>query len=210
MPAVELLRMDRRELTVLFGDLRGFTALCQELPPEEVQEVVNSFLAGMVACIDELGGTIDKFVGDEVMAIFGAPVPQPDHALRALVCAVGMQQRHRAWMAERRSMERPAPPLGIGLATGSVVVGNVGTDSRMDFTVLGHTVNLAARLCGAAEGGEILTVPDTHARALGSLDSYSGAVPVPRLSFRSKGRRTFKNVAGEVEVVALSPGLRAG
>jgi len=202
MDGTDLLRMERRRLTVLFGDLRGFTALCQELTPEQIQEVVNSFLANMVVCVEALDGTVDKFVGDEVMAVFGAPVHQEDHALRALVCACEMQRRHREWMDERVAAGTPARSLGIGLATGPVVVGNVGTETRMDYTVLGHTVNLAARLCGSAEGGEVLTVPETHRAALAALETYTGGVPVPRLSFRSKGKMTFKNVTEPVNVVA--------
>ncbi|MBN2497015.1 MAG: adenylate/guanylate cyclase domain-containing protein [Deltaproteobacteria bacterium] len=201
------LYMERKELTVLFGDLRGFTAMSQELPPEQVQEVVNSFLAGMVHCIEGWEGTVDKFVGDEVMAIFGAPVPQQDHALRALGCAMEMQAVHRDWMERRQAEGKPVRPLGIGLATGEVVAGNVGTETRMDYTVLGHTVNMAARLCGSAEGGEVLTIPATHAAAMACLKTSTGRMPVPRMRFERKGEMRFKNVAQPVDVVSVQPSL---
>ncbi len=200
----ELLSMERKELSVMFGDLRGFTRMSQQLEPEAVQEVVNSFLANMVECVDRLEGTVDKFVGDEIMVIFGAPIAQEDHALRALICAVEMQKAHSCWMEDQASRGKPARPLGLGLATGHVVVGNVGTESRMDYTVLGHTVNLAARLCGSAEGGEILTVPRTHTVAMKTMEKYAARLPIPRFSFRPKGQMSFKNVSDPVEVISVT------
>ena len=201
--AGDFLSMDRRELTILFGDLRGFTAMCQELPPEQVQETINSFLSNMVEVIENLDGTIDKFVGDEVMAIFGAPIHQEDHALRALICAVEMQKTHTKWQKTREVEGKPSRPMGIGLATGTVVVGNIGTETRMDYTAQGHTVNLASRLCDAAEGGEILTVPETHSAALNNLKGYCSPVPIPRFNFKGKGKQMFKNVAEPVEVISV-------
>jgi len=203
MEAENFLSTERKTLTILFGDMRGFTAISQTLAPEQVLEMVNSFLGNMVECIERMDGTIDKFVGDEVMAIFGAPMPQPDHAIRALVCAVEMQRLHRAWMEQRAAEGKPVRPMGIGIATGPVVVGNIGTKVRMDYTVLGHTVNLAARLCGGAEGGEVLTVASTHAAAAEGRKGYRGQVPLPHLSFASKGKMPFKNVAEPVEVFSV-------
>jgi class 3 adenylate cyclase len=202
--ASEFLRTERRELTILFGDLRGFTSMCQDLTPEQVQETVNSFLANMVSVIESVDGTIDKFVGDEVMVIFGAPVPQGDHALRALTCAVEMQKAHGQWQKERAELKLPHRPMGIGLATGQLVVGNIGTESRMDYTVLGHTVNLAARLCGSAKGGEILTVPHTHKVALSQFANHTLGNYIPRFAFANKGDLTFKNVKDTVPVLTVA------
>ncbi len=204
LPADHLMTMERRTLSVLFVDMRGFTALSQNLEPEGVGELVNSYLASMVACVEALDGTIDKYVGDNVMAFFGAPVPHADHALRALVCAAEMQRANRVWMAERAAAGKPAGACGIGIATGPVVVGNIGTASRMDYTALGHTTNMAARLCGAAGRGEILTTEQTYAAALEQRKLYNGSVAVPRLGFASRGRLPFKNVAEPVEVIAVS------
>ena len=203
IPATEMLAMERRDLTILFADMRGFTRLCQEAAPAQVQDTVNSFLANMVACIESVDGTVQGFVGDQVMAMFGAPLPQEDHALRALICAVAMQRVHAQWTSDRLARGLPAPPVGVGLATGSVVVGNIGTQSRMDYTAQGHGVNLAARLCAAAEGGEILTVPETHAAAGKSIKTYDGDVPVPHFAFASKGKLAFKNVANPVDVLSV-------
>ncbi|RJO66512.1 MAG: adenylate/guanylate cyclase domain-containing protein [Myxococcales bacterium] len=204
LPSSEFLGMERREMTVLFGDLRGFTAISQTLTPEGIQEMINSFLANMVACVDRLEGTVDKYVGDEVMVLFGAPLEQPDHALRALICATEMQKAHRAWMKERELAAKPFRPLGVGVCTGSCVVGNIGAESRMDYTALGHPVNLAARICGEAQGGEILSISATRAAAMNALKAYSGDVPIPCFSFGSKGKISLKNMAEPVEVLAVT------
>ena len=94
--------------------------------------------------------------------------------------------------------------MGIGIATGPVVVGNIGTETRMDYTVLGHHVNLAARLCGQAEGGEVLTVPTSHQAAMNAAQEYRGTVPIPRLSFKAKGKMDFKNVHEPIDVISVS------
>ncbi|MFL5319564.1 MAG: adenylate/guanylate cyclase domain-containing protein [Myxococcaceae bacterium] len=203
MPSEQRLSMERKELTVLFADMRSFTRMTQEIALEELQEMVNSFLGNMVDCIEQLDGTVDKFVGDEVMAIFGAPIPQDDHALRALVCAVEMQRVHQEWIERRKKDGKAFCPLGIGLATGTVVVGNIGTRQRMEYTALGHTVNMAGRLCGSAAGGEVLTIPETHAAALEALENHKGNYPLPRLSFRPKEKMRFKNVEQAVDVVSV-------
>jgi len=200
-PISELLKMERRELTVLFADLRGFTAMANELTPEEVQETLNSFLEVMVACIEDARGMTDKFLGDGFMALFGAPFRQGDHARRALTAAVAMQRAHREWMAERAAGGRPCRPLGIGVATGETVVGAYGTRNRMEYTALGHVVNLASRLCGAAEAGEILTTPFTRDTALSGAPANAGPLS---LSFLSKGKMRFKNIQEPVEVLSTA------
>lgn len=206
LPAAEALRMERRELTVLFADLRGFTAMSERLPLEELSELVNSFLAAMVGAVEQVEGTVDKFLGDAVMALFGAPVPQKDHALRGLVCAAEMHRRHHEWSEARKAQGRPTCGLGVGLASGTVAVGNLGTGTRMEYSALGPVVNLASRLCGAAEAGEILTIPATHAHAMAALQSNASSLQPPRLSFKPKGAVSFKNVAGPVEVVSVTAG----
>ncbi len=204
MPTGQFLTMERREVTVLFADLRGFTKVSQDAELEAVADMINSFLERMVECIELLDGTVDKFGGDEVMALFGAPIHQPDHCLRALVCAVEMQKTHARWMRDRRSNKKKlSVPLGIGIASGLAIVGNLGTRSRMEYTALGHTVNLAGRLCGSAGPAEILTTPQTHAAAIAAGPKYQGLVEVPHLSFRHKGKLHFKNVDAPVEAISV-------
>jgi len=204
IPAADLLKVERRVVTVLFADLRGFTKVSQEIEPEEVCEMVNSYLSRMVECVEKYDGTVDKFVGDEIMAAFGAPLPQQDHALRALLCAVAMIESHKAWQIDREKMGLNAPPVGIGIVTGEVIVGNIGTEKQMDYTVLGHSVNLAARLCGAAEGMEILTVPETHKSAQKALKQGVDFKNMPHLKFEPKGKLDLKNVKAPVEVLKVT------
>lgn len=206
MPTGRALSMERKELTILFADMRSFTRMTQEIELEELQDMVNTFLANMVGCVERVDGTVDKFVGDEVMAIFGAPVPQEDHALRALICAVEMQRVHMDWIQKRRKDGKPWCGLGVGIATGQVVVGNIGTKTRMEYTVLGHAVNMAGRLCGSANAGEVLTIPETHSAALEAIKRIRPkdyAFAVPRLSFRPKEKMRFKNVEHPVDVVSV-------
>ena len=164
-PVNELLHMERRTVTVLFADLRDSTSLAFDISPEDLQETINSALEVMVDCIDAYDGLVDKFLGDGLMAIFGAPIPQENHAWRAIQTSMMMQKRYGDWMAQRKG-KRPVRPLGIGIATGEVVVGNYGTLRRMEYTALGQAVNLAANLSHVAEGDEILTTPVTRDEAL--------------------------------------------
>src|SRR5262249_7062041 len=137
-------RLRTADATVLFADLVGFTAFAEDSTPEHVAELLNAFLNLSVEAIFDAGGTLDKFIGDCVMAFFGAPVPQPDHALRAVHAAVEIQRSLRAWSAERAARGLPGLAARVGLNSGPVVVGDVGSARRVDYTVLGNTVNVAA------------------------------------------------------------------
>ncbi len=204
IPVQELMKVERRELTILFADLRGFTRVTQEIEPEAVCEMLNTYLSRMVQCVEKYDGTVDKFIGDEIMAVFGAPLHQEDHALRALLCAVAMIESHQAWQRERENVGLKAPAVGIGIVTGEVIVGNIGTEKQMDYTVLGHPVNLAARLCGAAEGLEILTVAETHKSAQKALKQGVDFKNMPHLKFEPKGKLELKNVKAPVEVLKVT------
>jgi adenylate cyclase len=147
----------RKEVvTVLFADIRGFTSLAESLEPQEVVEQLNEYLQTMTPIIFANHGTIDKFVGDEIMAYFGAPVYPEEHAWRAVKTALEMQAAldalRRKWRLARRADIR----IGIGVNTGSVVMGNIGSSQYMDFTLIGDVVNVASRLCSIAEPGEVL------------------------------------------------------
>jgi class 3 adenylate cyclase len=195
------LEMQRRDLSVLFCDLRGFTALTERIDPQTLQQMINSFLANMVAGVQSLGGMVEQFAGDGLMAIFGAPLPQEDHCLRAALSAMEMQERHGRWMAEQAQDGMPSLPLGVGFASGPVVVGNIGTRERLHYTALGHTTNLASRLCGIASPGEILTTADSWRR----IEESWKQSPLPKLDVNvgSRGTRQLKNVADAVEIVAI-------
>jgi adenylate cyclase len=150
---------EKREVTILMSDLRGFTALAERLEPTEVVALLNNYLSVMVEPIHESGGTIDEIIGDAILVLFGAPLVMDDAALRAVRCALGMQKAmsevnehslHRGW---------PEIEMGIGLHTGEVVVGNIGSTKRSKYGVVGRTVNLTARIESFTVGGQILVSP---------------------------------------------------
>ncbi|MGH7962074.1 MAG: adenylate/guanylate cyclase domain-containing protein, partial [Candidatus Binatia bacterium] len=135
---------EMREVSVLFADIRGFTTLSEGLPPSELIRLLNVYLSRMSRVIEEEQGVIDKYIGDEVMAIFGTPLPLADHATRAVAAALGMLKELSRLNAEQ---QLPSPlKIGIGIGSGVVVAGNVGSPQRLNYTVLGDTVNVAARL----------------------------------------------------------------
>jgi class 3 adenylate cyclase len=149
------------EATILFSDIRGFSTLAERLPPRQVAEVVGRHLQAMVEVVTAHGGVLDKFAGDAVMAVFGAPRPAADHARRALGCAAAMQYRQVALNAEAEHAGLPTFQIGIGVNTGTVVAGTLGGPGRLDYTVLGDAVNVAQRLQSEAVGGEILAAAVT-------------------------------------------------
>jgi class 3 adenylate cyclase len=165
LEAPEGLRLggEKREVTILMSDLRGYTRLASEADPAVVVQVLNAYLGRMTDIIIEHGGTIDEFIGDAIFAIFGAPIVQPDHTERAAACALAMQLAMRE--VNDRNAARGWPPLemGIGLNTGEAVVGNIGSEKRMKYGVVGSAVNLAARVEGCTVGGQVLLAPSTYA-----------------------------------------------
>lgn len=137
---------ERREVTVLFSDIRSFTTLSEQMEPEELVAFLNEYLGAMTARVIANRGTLDKYVGDEIMAFWGAPLDEPDHAFLACCTALEMMEElrrlNRSWPPERRLN------IGIGINTGITLVGNMGSESRMDYTIMGDMVNLGARLEG--------------------------------------------------------------
>lgn len=138
----------RENVSVLFSDVRGFTSMSETLAPEQVVELLNTHFAVMVDAIFARDGTLDKFIGDAIMAFWGAPLRDPDHPLKAVQAALGMMQGLEAVNARLRAKGLPAIDIGIGVNTGDAVLGNIGSEKKLDFTVIGDTVNLASRLEG--------------------------------------------------------------
>lgn len=134
------------QATVLFTDLRGFTSTSENMAPEQVVAMLNAYFERMVAVIFDCGGTLDKFIGDAILAVFGAPVPSEDNARNALRAAVKMLEALRALNEERAGEGQPPLRMGVGVHTGQVVAGNIGSSQRMEYTVIGDTVNIASRL----------------------------------------------------------------
>lgn len=152
---------EERKVTVLFGDIRNFTRMSSHLPPQEVVELLNTCMTKVSHEIDEQGGVIDKYVGDEVMALFGAPIEKEDSALSAIRAALSMVNVLNEWNEERKNKGLAPVEMGFGIHTGLVLVGNMGAENRLNYTVIGSDVNLASRLCSAAAPMEILISQET-------------------------------------------------
>ncbi|HMP76048.1 MAG TPA: adenylate/guanylate cyclase domain-containing protein [Kiritimatiellia bacterium] len=185
--AAELLRRplalggEERIVTVLFTDIRGFTSYSERVPPTELVAVLNDYFTRVTRVIEAHGGIVDKYIGDAVMAVFGAPLERPDHAARALACARELLRAIDALNRERDA--RGAWPLhtGIGIATGRVVAGNLGSESRHNYTVMGDAANLAARLQDLTkEHGVPCLIAAETAAAAGAMEQLRsiGEVPV--------------------------------
>src|SRR5512136_1309240 len=175
----------RQPIAVLFADVRGFTTLAEQLQPEALFDTLNYHLSLGAQAVLNHAGTLDKFMGDAIMAFFNAPLPQPDYALRAVAAAIEMQ--HRLATKSKTVPLQLRLQFGIGIACGEAIVGNIGTAQLMNYTAIGHSVNLARRLQESAKGGQILIDESTHqavqhhvrARALDPIDVKGFSAPVP-------------------------------
>jgi class 3 adenylate cyclase len=158
---------DKREVTIMFGDLRGFTPLAESLDPHDVVEILNVCLNHIIDTVFEFGGTLDKFRGDGFMAFFGAPIAREDDPLHAVRCALAIQDR----LAHTAFANFPDLRLnmGIGINTGTVIAGNIGSERRTDYTVIGNEVNVAQRFESNAGPGQILITGNTYERVKDSV-----------------------------------------
>lgn len=153
-----------RETTILFSDIRGFTAMSEAAPPQEVVDMLNEYFELMVEIIFDQEGTLDKFVGDEIMALYGAPIMHDDDPYRAVSTALRMLEVLADFNDRRTAAGHPAVKIGIGINTGEVVAGYLGSSRALEYTVIGDTVNTGARLCSVAKAGEILISEATYAK----------------------------------------------
>lgn len=177
-PQLAKLGGERRELTVLFSDVRGFTTFSEKHSPEEVVSILNEYLGEMSHLILESDGTLDKFIGDAIVAFWGAPLPQEDHAERAVKCALDMIRKLKELQAKWKAEGKTPLDCGIGINTGEVVVGNIGAEGKkMDYTVIGDHVNLGARVEGLTRkyGCHIIITEFTLEKLRGMI--CSGAFP---------------------------------
>jgi adenylate cyclase len=142
---VELGGAERR-VSILFTDIRGFTNIAESMQPADLVQMLNDYFSRMSPVIDKEGGVIDKYIGDSIMAIFGAPVEFPDDALRAVRAGAAMLTELRAFNADRAKLRVPPIKIGIGINCGTVVAGNIGSETRLNYTIIGDAVNLASRL----------------------------------------------------------------
>lgn len=187
------LSAERREASVLFADVRGFTAFSESTTPEDVLHVLNVYLEQVVEIVARHGGYLNKFIGDAVMVVFNAPMEHPDHADRVLRCARDIQQEVARLKAAQAFGAGREVRIGVGVNSGTLVAGTLGSDRRAEYTVIGDTVNTASRLCSAAKAGEILV----GARTRALLRSPERLEPIAPL--------TVKGKAHPLEVFRLAP-----
>ncbi|UCG29648.1 MAG: GAF domain-containing protein [candidate division WOR-3 bacterium] len=187
---------ENRTATILFSDIRGFTSLTERIPTVTSVEILNDFLSSMSEEVFNQDGTLDKYIGDCVMAIFGAPVAHPDDALRAIKAALGMkkrvQQLRAQWHDKIDASMLEVFEIGIGIHTGEVIAGNIGSIERMEYTVVGTAVNIASRLESVAKPGQILISRSTYACTKDSIE----ATKLPPVE--------LKNVSRPVEVFEVT------
>lgn len=180
----DTIRGERVELTVLFCDLRGFTAQSVQMEPVQVRDMLNIYYDETSRLVHEYEGTLLNYVGDEVFAVWGAPVPDPDHAKKAVACARAFQDDAANINERLAAAGLPSVAYGIGLHTGDVIAAHVGTEMRRQYTVLGDTVNCGSRLCTVAGRTEIVVSDDTYQR----LDPQPPSEVLPGFRLKGVGR----------------------
>ena len=205
LKARSALEGERRQVTVLFADLAGFTALAEKRDPEEVHEIIDRCFELITAEVHRFEGTVNQYTGDGVMALFGAPIAHEDAPRRAAHAALGVQQALREYGRQLHAERGVTLKLRVGMNTGPVVVGKIGDDLRMDYTAVGDTTNLAARLQQIARPGSIVVSETAHRLIAGYFETLDlGETPVkghaPVRVFevlRHRGRRARLDVAAE-------------
>ncbi|HEY6881845.1 MAG TPA: adenylate/guanylate cyclase domain-containing protein [Polyangiales bacterium] len=183
-----------RETTVLFSDIRGFTSMSESRDAQEIVDMLNEYFEQMVEIVFRYEGTLDKFVGDEIMALYGSPVRHQDDPVRAVRTALDMLEVLDQWNKERVARGQVPVHIGIGINTGDVVAGYLGSSKALEYTVIGDSVNVGARLCSAAKPGQIL-VSEATERLLGGAFELQEQAPIP-LKGKSKPLRIYA-VIGE-------------
>jgi adenylate cyclase len=168
---------EKRVISIMMADLRGFTSLGERIPPEKVLSIINNFLKAMTEILARYNATIDEFIGDAILAMFGAPVQREDDAPRAVACAVEMQMAMEEVNRWNLRQGFPEVAMGIGINTGDVIVGNIGSERRAKYGIVGRNVNLTARIESCTVGGQILVSKSTL-EACGSMLRIDGEVEV--------------------------------
>lgn len=192
----------RQIVAILFVDIVGFTGMAEALSPEAVVAILREFHQRMAARIFDCGGTVEKYIGDEIFAVFGLPTASPHDAANALRCAAGMLKELQAWNAERRTRRETPLAIGIGLNYGPAVLGDVGTEHSLSFTVIGDTVNVASRLQNLTRE---LKTPLVVADAI--LTQIAGGQPIdaPSLpvALQDQGERELRGRSAAIRIWTL-------
>ncbi|MCB1165852.1 MAG: adenylate/guanylate cyclase domain-containing protein, partial [Leptospiraceae bacterium] len=195
---------EEREVTVLFSDLRDFTTLSEDMPPKRVVQILNMYFDRMVRIIQEEGGVVDKFIGDAIMAYFGAPVSMANSRENAMRAARKMRSELLLLNALLKKNENIELQSGTGLHHGTVVLGSIGSEKRRDFTIIGDTVNIAARLESMTRKLDSPIILSEHVRAGLKPEDHSALRPLESLAL--KGRKEPVVCYGIAETETTAPG----
>jgi adenylate cyclase len=193
-----------RVATVMFVDIRGFTSMSERTPPDEVLQMLNEYFEIVVAVVFRYEGTVDKFMGDEIMVIWGAPIAHGDDPARAVRAALAIQAELEKFNRNRQAENKPAIKIGVGINTGALVAGYIGSSQTMSYSVIGDTVNTASRLCAAAKAGQIIISENSR----NCVEDHFELVEIEAV--RAKGK--FNPIRAYSVVRELSPrlGITAG
>ena len=168
---------EKSVVSVLCADIRGFARMTAEMPTDEVVSLLNEYFGVLTDRIFRNDGTIDKFVGDAILAVFGSPEDDPHHCRKAVLAGMDMQAAAREVSQRRKAKGEVSCDIGIGIHTGEVLHGFIGSPERMEFTVIGDTVNRASRYCDGAKGGEVLVSPEIHQRTWNAVEAQQISIP---------------------------------
>lgn len=173
-----------QKVTIMFADIRGFTSLSEKMPPEKIVELLNEYFTRVTDIIFDCGGTLDKYIGDAVMAVFGAPISKGNDAVNAVKAATEIQRFLVEMNRDAAARQWPEIKVGIGINTGIVTAGNIGSPKRIDYTVIGDSVNIASRLMSNAKPGQVIVSMDTAAE----LEAEFTMKPLPPLTVKGKSQ----------------------
>ena len=195
---------EKRPVTIMFCDIRGFTPLSEGLTPERLVEFLNEHFTAMTEIVFQHGGTLDKFIGDEVMALFGAPFTSQNDGVQAVRAGLAMQAKNRVLNEGRKERGFPPFEIGIGINTGEVFTGYIGSPERLDYSVIGDHVNIAARLCSVAGPGQVIIGQQTYEAIEDIIDVRSAGTPT--LKGKSKLVKAYEVLGFKASEPPTTPG----
>ncbi|MBS1121155.1 MAG: adenylate/guanylate cyclase with sensor and domain protein [Deltaproteobacteria bacterium] len=178
------------EITMLFSDIRGFTTMSDGKEPQEVVNTLNEYFEVMVDVLFQYSGTLDKFVGDEIIGLFGAPIQLEDAPFKAVACAIAMLHALEEFNNTRAAENMPAIRIGIGINTGNVITGSIGSTRALQYTAIGDAMNVASRLVNVAGSGEIIISEDTYRKVAGRIDAI--ALPPVRVKGKAEELKVYR------------------
>ncbi|RJQ19783.1 adenylate/guanylate cyclase domain-containing protein [Candidatus Woesearchaeota archaeon] len=193
---------ERREITIFFSDVRGFTTFSEALSPEKLVHLLNEYLTAMTDIIMDHGGVVDKYIGDAIMAFWGAPLEQPDHAVRAANATIAMNERLKQLQKKWKEEGYPLVEIGCGLNTGPAVIGNMGSDKRFNYTAMGDTINLGSRLEGITKEYGVKTIISESTQKQLDETFFVRELDLVRVKGKKEPIRIFELI-GKIDTVNL-------